>query len=315
MTLSRRSKLILQIVVTLLVVVFVTIAFWKPLQQIAQHEVSWNYGYLACAGGVYLLGLSCSMSFWWLSLLSLGQRPVPIRVPWAYFVGHLAKYVPGKALVVLLRTVLVKGPHCRIEVAAVTVVYETMVFMAVAAVLAAFVVLIQGPLGEHLNYVHVSLLLAGAVPLVIPSVFNAIMERLTAPLRKLPDGTHAPFPKLDMRILTLGIFLQAACNVLVGTSLAFVVLSVRPDVNPWPMLPELVAKLAAATVLGFVIPTPAGLGTREWAIMVLLQDQVGADYAALIALLTRLTWLVSECTIVAILYPFRNIGSEVAKAS
>ena len=57
--------------------------------------------------------------------------------------------------------------------------------------------------------------------------------------------------KLPLSILTLGIFLQAACNVLVGTSLAFVVLSVRPDVNPWPMLPELVAKLAAATVLGF----------------------------------------------------------------
>ncbi len=314
MTLTRRSKLILQIAVTLLVIAFVTYAFWKPLQQISQHQVEWNYGYLACAGGAYLLGLSCSVTFWWLSLLSLGQHPVPIRVLWAYFVGHVAKYVPGTALVVLLRTILVKGPHCRLEVAAVTVVYETMVFMAVGAVLAAFVVLIQGPLSEHLNYVHVALLLAGAVPLVIPAVFNAIMKRLTAPLRKLPDGTLAPFPKLDMRILTLGIFLQAACNVLVGTSLAFVILSVRPDINPWPMLPELVAKLAAATVLGFVIPTPAGLGTREWAIMVLLQDQVGTDYAVLIALLTRLTWLVSECTMVIILYPFRLMGSEQVKS-
>ena len=107
MTLSRRSNLILQIAVTLLVIAFVTYAFWKPLQQISQHQVEWNYGYLACAGCAYLLGLSCSVTFWWLSLLSLGQHPVPIRVLWAYFVGHVAKYVPGKALVVLLRTVLV----------------------------------------------------------------------------------------------------------------------------------------------------------------------------------------------------------------
>lgn len=309
MTLTPRWKLILQIAVTLLVVVFVTIAFWKPLQQLGQHDLDLHYGSLIAAGVVYLLGLSCSCTFWWLSLLSLGQRPVPIRVPWAYFIGHLAKYVPGKALVVLLRTVLVRGPRCRLEVAATTVVYETVVFMGVGAIFAALVVLVYGPLSEHLNYVHIALLLAGAVPFVIPPVFNAIMRRLTAPLRKLPDGTHAPFPRLGMRILSLGILLQTCCTILVGVSLAFVILAVRPDVNPWPMLPELIAKLAAATVLGFVIPTPAGLGTREWAIMVLLQDQVGADYSALIALLTRLTWLVTETVIVLVVFPLRNVGN------
>lgn len=306
MTLSPRTKVLLQIVVTVLVVVFVTIAFWKPIQQLSEHDFQLHYGFLTAAGIAYLLGLCCSVTFWWLSLISLGQHPVPIRVPWAYFVGHLAKYVPGKALVVLLRTVLVKGPHCRIEVAATTVVYETVVFMGVGAILAALVVLVYGPLSEHLNYVHIALLLCGVVPFVIPPVFNAIMRRLTAPLRKLPDGTHAPFPRLGMKILSLGFMLQAGCNALVGVSLAFVILAVRSDVNPWPMLPELIAKLAAATVLGFVIPTPAGLGTREWAIMVLLQDQVGADYAALIALLTRLTWLVSETLMVLVLIPCRN---------
>jgi len=232
MTLSRRWKLILQIAVTLLVIVFVTIAFWKPLQQLAQHDLQLHYGALAAAGIAYLAGLGCSVTFWWLSLLSLGQRPVPMRVPWAYFVGHLAKYVPGKALVVLLRTVLVKGPHCRLEVAATTVVYETIVFMGVGAILAALVVLVYGPLSEHLNYVHIALLLAGAVPLIYPPLFNAIMRRLTSPLRKLPDGTHAPFPHLGMHILSLGVLLQALCNVMVGVSLAFVVLAVRPDVNP-----------------------------------------------------------------------------------
>jgi uncharacterized membrane protein YbhN (UPF0104 family) len=128
------------------------------------------------------------------------------------------------------------------------------------------------------------------------------MHRLTFPLRKLPDGTHAPFPRLGMKILGLGVVLQTGCSILVGVSLAFIILAVRPDVNPWPMLPELVAKMAAATVLGFVIPTPAGLGTREWAIMVLLKDQVGTDYAALIALLTRLTMLLTECVAAAVLY-------------
>ena len=83
MTLTPRWKLIFQIAVTLLVVVFVTIAFWKPLQQLAQHDLQIHYGPLVAAGAVYTFGLCCSVTFWWLSLLSLGQRPVPIRVPWA----------------------------------------------------------------------------------------------------------------------------------------------------------------------------------------------------------------------------------------
>lgn len=310
MSLSPRAKLLLQLAVTLLVIVFVGIAFWKPLQQVWEHDVDWREEYLVAAGAVYLLGLSCSLGFWWLSLRSLGQSPVPLQVAWAYFIGHLAKYVPGKALVVLLRTVLIKGPRCRLEVAATTVVYETVVFMAVGALLATGVVLIQGPLGEHLNYTHVAMLLAGAVPLMIPPLFNAIMHRLTFPLRKLPDGTHAPFPRLGMNILGLGVVMQTGCSIMVGVSLAFVILAVRPDVNPWPMLPELVAKMAAATVLGFVIPTPAGLGTREWAIMVLLKDQVGSDYAALIALLTRLTMLLSECAAVAVIYVLKKVRRE-----
>ncbi|HMP17905.1 MAG TPA: hypothetical protein PKD72_12835, partial [Gemmatales bacterium] len=186
--------------------------------------------------------------------------------------------------------------------------------MAVGALLAALVVLIGGPLGEHLNYYHVAMLLLGAVPLVIPPLFNAIMQRLTAPLRRLPDGKHAPFPRLGFRILAAGVVLQTCCSIMLGVSLALVILAVRSDVDVWGMLPALVAKLAAATVLGFVIPTPAGLGTREWAIMVLLQDQIGLDFAALVALVIRLTWLVTECVIVSILFPCRWAFDSTEKA-
>ncbi|MFO0813037.1 MAG: lysylphosphatidylglycerol synthase domain-containing protein [Gemmatales bacterium] len=315
MSLTPRWKLLLQLAVTLLVVVFVAIAFWKPLQELWEHDVDWREEYLVAAGVAYLVGLSFSLGFWWLSLRSLEQQPAPLQVAWAYLIGHLAKYVPGKALVVLLRTVLIKGPFCRLEVAATTVIYETVVFMAVGALLATGVVLIRGPMGEHLNYVHIAMLLAGAVPLMIPPLFNAIMQRLTFPLRKLPDGTHAPFPRLGMKILGLGVLLQTCCSIMIGVSLGLVILAVRPDVNPWPMLPELVAKMAAATVLGFVIPTPAGLGTREWAIMVLLKDQVGSDYAVLIALLMRLTMLLTECAAVAVIYVIRLLMKRPATSS
>ncbi|MBL8820792.1 MAG: hypothetical protein JNL58_32525 [Planctomyces sp.] len=48
--------------------------------------------------------------------------------------------------------------------------------------------------------------------------------------------------------------------------------------------------------------------------MVLLQNQIGADYAALVALLLRITWLISECAMVVFLLPFRNVGEKSVSA-
>ena len=55
----------------------------------------------------------------------------------AYYVGHLGKYVPGKALVVIIRTGLISGPRVDTTVAAVSIFIETLTMMAVGAFLAA----------------------------------------------------------------------------------------------------------------------------------------------------------------------------------
>jgi uncharacterized membrane protein YbhN (UPF0104 family) len=286
-----RLKTLVSVVVTALVVTFVVIAFWRPLTQLSQFDFRVDYSWLVLAGIIYVLGVSCSLTFWYLSLRGLGQRPPPLTVSWAYFLGHLAKYVPGKALVVLVRTVLLRGPRCRTDVAAVTVVYETFLYMAVGAALAGVVVLVYGPLADHLQYRHVIILLAALVPLVIPWVFNRVMSRLTAPFRKQPDGTELPLPKFGVRLMALGILLQVCCCVFVALSLGAVIRAVRPDFDLWPALPGLTAKLAAAIAVGFVIPTPAGLGTREYALKLMLEDDLGEAVAVLVPLLTRLTWL------------------------
>jgi uncharacterized membrane protein YbhN (UPF0104 family) len=304
-------KLVGQIAVTVLVVTFVAIAFWRPLSGLSEHDFSWSgqrmhiASGLAWGGATYLSALCCSLAFWWIAMLRLGQRPAAGLVPFAYFAGHLAKYVPGKALVVLLRAFLVRGPGCRVDIAAVTVIYDTLIFMAVGAVLAASVVFVRGPFGEDLTYWHIGLLLAALVPLAIPPIFNAIMRRLTAPFRRLPDGTHAPLPGLGNGLLALGFVLQSGCMVLSALSMGLVIAAVRPDFDPWVHLPALTAKLAAATVLGFIIPTPAGIGTREWALAKMLQADLGETYAALAAILTRLTWIASEGAMVGVLFLMR----------
>lgn len=301
---KRRSwRTLVSLLVTTLVVTFVALAFWRPLTELRQYDLTWDWPWLVTAGVVYVAGLCCSLAFWWTSLRWLGQHPPGRSVVWAYFLGHLAKYVPGKALVVLLRTVIVRGPRCRTDVAAVTVVYDTFLYMAVGAVLAGVVILVYGPLAVHLQYRHVGILLAALVPLVVPWVFNRVMGRLTAPFRRLPEGGHTPLPKFGLRLLALGVLLQTGCCVFVALSLGAVIRAVRPDYDLWPALPGLTAKLAAATAVGFVIPTPAGLGTREYALKLMLEDELGEVFSVLVPLLTRLTWVVTECVVVAVLWP------------
>ena len=44
--------------------------------------------------------------FWYRLLRQLGQRPTALAAVRAYYIGHLGKYLPGKACALLLRATL-----------------------------------------------------------------------------------------------------------------------------------------------------------------------------------------------------------------
>jgi uncharacterized membrane protein YbhN (UPF0104 family) len=69
--------------------------------------------------------------------------------------------------------------------------------------------------------------------------------------------------------------------------------------------PALTAGVALATVAGFVVATPGGLGIREWALMTTLEPVVGANRAVLSALALRLAWVVGEVLAALALWPWR----------
>ena len=86
--------------------------------------------WLAASGGLYLLGTLCCGVFWHRTLRALGQ---PVSLPQAlraYYIGQLGKYVPGKAMVVILRAGLVRGQGSIPALAAVSVFLETLTMMS-----------------------------------------------------------------------------------------------------------------------------------------------------------------------------------------
>src|SRR5262249_13183529 len=93
--------------------------------------------WLVASGLLYLAGLSACGRFYE-RILRDGPTPVGLAPALgAYLVSHLGKYVPGKALVGVIRAGTVVPVGARASTAAIATFYETLVMMAAGGLLAA----------------------------------------------------------------------------------------------------------------------------------------------------------------------------------
>ena len=258
--------------------------------------------WLVVAGVFYLLGMVPSWLFWHQTLVALGQQPRYIQSLKAFYIGHLGKYVPGKAMVVVLRTGLVKSETVDTTVAATSVFVETLSMMAVGATVAAGILAIHA---EHLGLISLSvfLMFTAGVP-TLPPIFRRVVRMLQ--LRRASAGIDTALEGLSWRLMLFGWISIALGWVLFGCSL-WATLASMPGVNlnagqACEQLPLLIACVSLAMVAGFLSLLPGGIGVREFVVMQLLAGPFGAVAAIVSALLLRLVWLFAELAIAAILY-------------
>lgn len=248
----------------------------------------------------YLVGLLFFLAFWVWLLNTLGQRPRPSAAVRAYFVGHLGKYVPGKAWALALRTLLVRGDGVRVGVAALTAAYETLTTMASGALLAA--VLLTWEAGrEGLVWRALGLLALAGIP-ILPGVFNRLVRRTAAPFLR---SDAEPLPPLRNRTLFLGLGMTAIGWALFGCSLWAAIEAIRPVGDTWSPVPltRCVAFVAVAYVAGFLaLPAPGGLGVREFILQQALEPELGPLQSVVVVLLLRLMWTVAEVVAAAIVW-------------
>jgi glycosyltransferase 2 family protein len=281
------------------VLIGVSYSFYHSLSQLNASQLQWQPEWLIVAGLAYLLSMTVSMCYWWWSMVALGQKPRGLDVARAYFIGHLGKYVPGKALVIIMRAVLVQSETCRPSIAAITVVYETLSLMAAGAVWLVAVLCWTGIWDELPLWATAAIVGTVCLP-IVPPIFNLMLKKILKTFRQV-DVTS--LPQMNYRFLGLGILFGLFAWVFMGLSLAAAIRSVNDSMSVWSGLILITAQFAAATIVGWIIPTPGGLGGREAALKVLLQSALGDGLAALVALLLRLTWIVTELIVSALLYP------------
>ena len=135
----------LKALLALAILVAIGRRFWQDLQYPELWQRSFHAGWLILSGVLYLLGMATSAWFWYRLLRRFEQQPTVSNTIRAYYLGHLGKYVPGKAWGLLLRSTLAAGPGVRVGVAALTCFYEVLTTMTSGALLGFLLLAAFGP--------------------------------------------------------------------------------------------------------------------------------------------------------------------------
>jgi uncharacterized membrane protein YbhN (UPF0104 family) len=272
-------------------------------------------GWLALSAALYMASWLPSVWFWRELMRALGGRPGFADTTRAYYCGSLGKYVPGKAMVLILRGSLMNGRGCPGRTAAVTAAYETLTMMGTGLLVG----LALAPLPDWVP--------GRDQPLLVPVVVLAVLAALPAIARLLswavtkmapPDlvafsgemtaegGVHPVAGRLTIPTWLVG----AGCAAFLvswgiqGLSLGLTLCAVGEPIG-WHSWPMWSGAMALSTSLGFaVLFAPAGLGVREGILLgILTQAGVDAHAAVAATVLSRLVSFISDVLVAAAAYP------------
>jgi len=332
-----------KVLLALAVLFFIGRRFARDLRSPELWHRSFDAGWMVCSGLLYVLALFCSALLWHRLLRGFNQQPTFVTTLRAYYLGQLGKYVPGKAISLVMRATLEAGPHVRVGLAGLTAFYEVLTTMAAGALLAAllfFVLLpdtgaafdwealwglfrLDAPAAAVLDrtiFVLFALVLYGIIgPFTWPAVINRLAQRFAKPFR---DKNAPPLPRFRLRFLGEGMALAACGWLLLGASLWAMlqaVLSSPPDLTlqTWGLATGF---MAVSYVAGFLfLFVPSGLGVREFFLALFLVDPLAGrprSSILLAVLLLRVVWTTAELVVaLAVYFLPRSAQSETPSAT
>lgn len=281
-------------------------AISQASNDLRDQQVDWwqfRPGWVLASACLYLVGMLPMGLFWFATLRALRQKPTLGETLSAFYMGHLGKYVPGKALVVVIRAGAISSRQVSTTVAAVTVFIETLTMMASGAFLAAAILAAQWRGQGLLVLLAVGLMIAAGLP-TLPPIFRRLVRLLK--IAKAHEEIDELLEGMSFRLVFCGWLGDLIGWTFIGASLLALLQALPSDIRPelsMELLPLLIASTSLAIVAGFVTPIPGGLGVREWVLnelMTLFQFRSVVSIVSSISL--RIVWLLSELSISIILY-------------
>lgn len=253
-----------------------------------------RWGWLVLSGALYFAAQLVLGVFYRLVIQDMGGRPEPGRAVCAYLVSQLGKYVPGKAMVIIIRAGMLRNRGVRASTAALATFFETPTSLGAGAAI-AFIVL-ASRFGEGVAGRSMLLAVSGGLALLLgilmsPWVFRWILRLISLPFRE--EGEEAPGVGVRTRLVLIPLMLVVWAFM--GASAIACASAVSAAPIPTEQWPLLLAATALAMAAGFaVVVLPGGLGVREWVIMEVLAPSLGSEVAVFAAVGLRLVWLAVE---------------------
>ncbi len=214
--------------------------------------------------------------FWQETLAELGPKPPWFQALRAYLIGHLGKYVPGKATVILIRAGLLRGSSTSATAATLGVFYETLSTLALGACLAALILALR--FSQHAWLILISCGMACVIGLpTLPPVFRRMVQFTR--VGRLNPAVAEQAARLDYRLLGLAWLMLPWSWLLQGLSL-WATLQAGGYASELGIIDQIavcIATIAIATAAGFLSFIPGGLVVREGVLLELLAPWFGEE--------------------------------------
>ena len=160
-----------KVLIVALVAWFVRGTLVSAWRQIGKHPLQLHPLWLVLSGVIYLVALLPAGWYWHHILKTLGQEAGLGETLQAYYLGHLGKYVPGKAMVIILRTGLIRSHRVDTTLAVVSVFYETLTMMAVGSFLAVGILAFRLHEERTMLWASLGFMLLAGLP-TLPPIFR-----------------------------------------------------------------------------------------------------------------------------------------------
>lgn len=283
---SRRQRR-LRAAFLLVALVFAALALASQWDEVSTGLGELSLLHVSLSALFAVAALASSFLAWRETLAGLGDR-LRVRVAArVFFLGQLAKYVPGSIWAIVGQVELARAVGVRRERTATAGIVVLVISLTVGLTLGLLA--IPALLGaEGGIYLWFLVLLVPLAVVLHPAVLTHLVETGLRLLRRPPLDQ----PLTGAMVLRVAGF-SAASNGLLGLQ----IWQLATDVggHGWSLVALSIGGygLAAAASL-VVIPLPAGAGLREAILVLVLAPEIGAGDATLVALLARLTLTLAD---------------------
>lgn len=291
--------------IALLVFAFLVLTIHKAYSDVLEHreyldlsamDARWLFAGIL----VYTIGMMPAAAAWLQTLRAFGQS-VPFWVGLhAYFIGHLGKYVPGKAMVVVLRVARLAPLGIEIKPTIVSIFVETFTSIAVGAIVGCIFIFLAPEFPQPWMVIGAAICIPCSFVFLLPHTFRAILAILAkSKIGRMPRSVSEAF---TWRMMIRTCAWMALGWMLHGTAGWLVLSGIQSTPGLWTFQAwaACVSAVSLGAVVGFVSMLPGGAVIRELVITWLLSsgDIVPQPIALFAAIAFRIANLTAEFLVV-----------------